>query len=132
MSGTIGPLLSAVSLLLAAFGFVYSTQKDRIDTVIEDSEIPADKDVLKSKYSRATSARNSAAWLCLAASLMWVLLLEEIEHKVAAAVRHDFALSTYSTLDAVFFVAANTWLFIATFMAMRVCKLNKRAKELDK
>jgi hypothetical protein len=130
MSGTIGPLLSAVSLLLAAFGFVYNTQKDRIDAVIDDSDIPANKDARQSKHSKATSARNSAACMCLAASLMWVLLLEEIEHKVAAAVRHDFALNTYSTLDVVFFVAANTWIVIAIFMAIRVVKLNGRADEL--
>jgi uncharacterized integral membrane protein len=132
MSNTIGPLLSAVSLLLAAFGFVYNMQKDRIDAVIADTDVSPDLNKRAAHRTTAKSTRNTATWLCLTALLMWALLLSEIEHKVAAAIRHRFALSTYSTLDVVFFVAANTWLLIAIFMASRVAKLNERAKKLDK
>jgi hypothetical protein len=127
MGNGTGPLLSAVSLLLAAFGFVYNTQKDRIDAVIGDTDVPADPDERAAHYNKAKAARNSAIWLGVAAFLMWVLLLKELEHKVAAVIRHHFALSTYSTLDAVFFVAANTWILIAIFMAIRVFTLNDRA-----
>ncbi|HXD53943.1 MAG TPA: hypothetical protein VN618_04240 [Solirubrobacteraceae bacterium] len=129
-SSTIGPLLSAVSLLLAAFGFVYNTQKDRIDAVLDDADVPADVNTRASKRRRAQSARNSATWLLVAALLMWVLLLKEIEHKAAAAFKHDFAPSTYSTVDAVFFVAANAWLVIAIFIAIRVTKLADRVGKL--
>ncbi len=130
MSNTTGPLLSAVSLLLAAFGFLYNTQKDRIEGVITDTDVPADANKRAAARTRAKSTRNSAVWLGLAALVMWALLLSEIEHKLAAAIRHRFALSTYSTLDVVFFVAANTWLLIVIFMAGRILKLNERADKL--
>lgn len=130
MNNTIGSLLSAVSLLLAAFGFVYNTQKDRIDEVLADTDIPEDATARVNVRKKAKAARNSAAWLCLTAFVMWLLLLKEIEHKFAAAIHHHFAFSTYSTLDVVFFVAANTWLLIAIFLGCRVQGLNKRANNL--
>lgn len=127
----VGPLLSSVSLLLAAFGFVYNAQKERIDAALADTDIPADADVLKASRAAAASARNSAVWLLVAALVMWLLLIDEIEHKAAAAIRQRLALNTYSTPDAVFFVAANTWLVIAIFLALRACKLKKRVAALD-
>jgi hypothetical protein len=130
MSSTIGSLLSAVSLLLAAFGFLYNMQKDRIEAVIADTDLPVDLDKRAATRTKAKSTRNIAAWLGLAAFVMWILLLKEIEHKAAAAIKHRFALSTYSTVDVVFFVAANAWLLIAIFMGSRVLKLNERANKL--
>ena len=62
---------------------------------------------------------------------MWLLLLPEIEDKIAAAIDNGFAWNSYSTLDAVFFVAANVWLLIFIYLCCRVRKLSDRISELD-
>ena len=131
MTSTIGPLLSSVSLLLAAFGFVYNTQKDRIDAAASATGRSDDPSVRATDREAAKRARFSAGWLALVALGMWILLLDEIEDKVQAAIDHDFALSTYSTPDAVFFVAANVWLLIAIYLCFRIRKLRSRIKSLD-
>lgn len=131
MTSTISPLLSSVSLLLAAFGFVYNTQKDRIDGASEETKKPSDDaNIRASERTAATRARTSAIWLAAVALIMWLLLLDEIEDKVDAALEHHFALSTYSTPDAVFFVAANVWLLIFLYLVSRIRKINSRISSL--
>ena len=130
MTNTIGPLLSSVSLLLAAFGFVYNTQKDRIDGIASATGRPANADALSTAHKAAKSARTTAVYLAAIALGMWILLLDEIEDKIDAAFDHNLALSAYSTPDAVFFVAANVWLLIFLYLAGRIRKINARVKHV--
>jgi hypothetical protein len=131
MTGDIGPLLSSVSLMLAAFGFFYTTQRDRIDEVIDDGDVPdAGSTARTAKRTRAKRARTSAMILGLTALLIWVLLLHDIWHHLKTAIEQHFDLDRYSTPDVIFFVAANAWLAVAIFIATRWSKLNARVEAL--
>jgi hypothetical protein len=131
MTADVGPLLSSVSLMLAAFGFFYATQRERIDAVIDDADVPdAGSNARKSKHSKAKRARTSALILGLTAALVWGLLLHEICHHLKTAIDQHFDLSRYSTPDVIFFVAANAWLGIAIYIATRWYKLNAKVTGL--
>lgn len=80
-------------------------------------------------FKAAKKIRNSAAVLGIAALAVWLLLLDEIEDRIAAA-RDDFSLDKYSTPDAIFLVAANAWLLVAIYIAGRWWKLHERVNTL--
>jgi len=125
----VSSLLSSVSLMLAAFGFFYGTLRERIDKTIADKSMPDHGTKRTGLRNEATRARNSAAWLAVAALVVWVLLLDEIEDRVAAAV-DDLSLDSYSTPDAIFFAAANVWLLVAIYVGSRWWKLRERVAAL--
>jgi hypothetical protein len=126
----VGPLLSSVSLMLAAFGFFYTTQRDRIDATIADKDVPDAGTKRTTMFTAAKKVRNSTAVLGIAALVVWLLLLDEIEDRAAAAI-DDFSLDKYSTPDAIFFVAANAWLLVAIYIAGRWWKLRGRVDSLQ-
>lgn len=130
-AGDVGPLLSSVSVMLAAFGVFYTTQRDRIDREIEDDSVPDDNEALGELRNRVTRSRNVAAALAAAAFCIWLLLLGEISDRVAAAFDAGFSLDQYSTPDAVFFVAANAWLLLAIYIGTRWQKLRSRRQDLQ-
>lgn len=130
MTSDVGPLLSSVSLMLAAFGFFYTTQRDRIDAVIDDADIPDPGSARTKKLKNAERARQSATFLCLAALVIWILLLDEILNRIRLAFDQHLDLDRYSTENVIFFVAANAWLCVAIYIAARWLKLNQRVKEL--
>ena len=131
MKADVSPLLSSVSLMLAAFGFFYGTQRERIDAAIDDTTLPDAGSTKRKNLLKSTKRiRGSAAWLAIAALIVWILLLDEIEDRVGA-VLDDHSLASYSTPDAIFFVAANAWLLVATYIASRWLKLCKRVDKLS-
>jgi hypothetical protein len=130
VNSDVAPLLSSVSLMLAAFGFFYTTQRDRIDKAIDDKGRPDQPAQRETKRKSVKRARNTAAVLALAALAIWILLLDEIEDRVRAAFHDHLDLDKYSTPDAIFFVAANAWLVVAIYIATRWWQLNKRQRAL--
>lgn len=131
-TGEVGPLLSSVSVMLAAFGVFYTTQRERIDGEIEDTSVPDDTDALRECHSRVARSRNVAAVLAGAALFVWVLLLDEIGNRLRDAIDANFSLHQYSTPDAIFFVAANAWLLLAIYIGTRWRKLQERHSNLQK
>lgn len=128
----VGPLLSSVSVMLAAFGVFYTAQRDRIDAAIEDTTLPDDTDDLRTRINEVARHRNVAAALALAALSVWALLVTEVVERVEAAFDAGLDLGEYSTPDAVFFVAANAWLLLAIYIGTRWWALRRRRETLDK
>jgi hypothetical protein len=126
----IGPLLSSVSVMLAAFGFFYTTQRERIEAVIDDTDVPDAGTARDAKLQKAMRARSSAAVLCLAALLVWILLLDEIWSRMTRALEQRFDLEQYSTADVIFFVAANAWLLVAGYIGTRWYRLIRKVSGL--
>lgn len=127
----VGPLLSSVSVMLAAYGVFYATQRERIDSMIDRTDVPDGLSDVEELEAEAKRCRNVAAVLALAALAIWLLLLNEIvERLVDAAESHS--LGDYSAPDAVFVVAATAWLLLAVYVGTRWKSLRKRRQDLSK
>lgn len=128
----IGPLLSSVSVMLAAYGVFYATQRERIDREIENTNVPANQAELRSLQNEVARCRNIAAVLAMAALTVWLLLLSEIVDRIVDAFDANLSPGKYSTPDAIFFVAANAWLLLAIYIGTRWWKLRARHTSLGK
>jgi hypothetical protein len=129
-SQTIGPLLSSVSLMLAAFGFFYNTQKDRIDEAASVDGIPDDPNAKTRAKKSAIKVQNVARLFGLVALVVWALLVPEMVGQVEDAFDPSLRLSDYSTPNIIFFVAANAWLAVALYLRTRVRAVQKRIDKL--
>jgi Ca2+/H+ antiporter len=125
----IGPLLSSVSVMLAAYGFFYNTQRDRIDAVIAE-ERRDDANERRTQRENAEKVRTSTCVLAGVALLVWALLMPELVASVSDAFDPSFDLADYSTPHAIFFVAAMAWLLVALFVGKRACDVNDKVKDL--
>ena len=127
MTDDIGPLLSSVSLMLAAFGFFYTTQRERIDKAIDDTTVPAPPQARADKRTKVARVRREAGVLAAAAFVVWLLLLPEIIDRFPVEIDVD----KYSTPHVIFFVAANAWLLVALYVFSRWLKLRDRVTALN-
>lgn len=128
----IGALLSSVSVMLAAYGVFYTTQRERIDKAIENTNVPANQTELRSVSGEAARCANVAAVLAVGALIVWLLLLSEIVGKVGDALDAGLSPREYSTPDTIFFVAANAWLLLGLYIGSRWWKLRARRRSLAK
>jgi len=127
MTEEIGPLLSSTSLLLAAYGFFYNTQRDRIDAVIAEKRND-DVNLRRAQRDHARRVRNVARTLAAVAFLVWLLLLPEVVASVCDAFEPKLDLSDYSTPHVIFVVAATAWLFVGVLVARRAHEVSKQVK----
>jgi hypothetical protein len=130
VSDAIGPLLSSVSVMLAAFGFAYGTVKDRIDDTVADTGVPDDTNVRANKREKAKKTRNIARGYAVVAFVVWLLLLSQIVTEVRDAFRPHLDFGDYSTPNVIFFVAANAWLAVAVLVALRARAITTRIDAL--
>jgi hypothetical protein len=127
---SIGPLLSSVSVMLAAFGFFYGTQKDRIDAVLAEKRSD-DANVRKDQRETAKQVRAVACTFAGVALLVWGLLVPQLVASVGDAFDPRLDLGDYSTPHVIFFVAANAWLVAAILMGKRACDVNDKVEKLS-
>jgi hypothetical protein len=126
----VAPLLSSVSVMLAAFGVFYTAQREGIEAAIADRSLPNGADATREVLRGVNRHRNVAAGLGIAALAIWLLLLPEIVERAEDAFASGFDLGDYSTPDAIFFVAANAWLLLAFYVGARWWALRTRSQKL--
>jgi hypothetical protein len=126
---TIGPLLSSVSVMLAAFGFFYNSQKDKIDAAADGTTQPDDPYMRKALADSLAKPERSALLFAGSAFVVWLLLLPEIVDCFVDAV--GSSVSDYATPRVIFFVAANAWLAVAIYVACRAAAIHKRKRLLE-
>lgn len=124
----VAPLLSAVSVMLAAFGLFYTAQRTEIEEAIADTDMPGPKSEIRRKLAAVKRLRNTAGLLALGALLIWALLANEIVERLVAATSFEF--DEYSAPDAIFVVAASSWLLLAIYIGRRGRGLQQRTSQL--
>lgn len=132
MSGgaTSASYLSAVSIMLGAYGFFYGIYRARIEKGLEVGR-PAKAENKLQEQIKEVSQAYSAAWpLALVPLLVWLIFLGPIVEEFEAAWEVCFSLDHYSAIDVAFFVAANAWLAIAILVGWQVVRLRRKKGQL--
>ncbi|CAA9476475.1 MAG: hypothetical protein AVDCRST_MAG85-358 [uncultured Solirubrobacteraceae bacterium] len=125
MSPAIAPFVSAISVMLGAYGFFFNAYKSRIDDGLEASTSAANKADRDAAKRRVTSARNAATLLALVPLAVFALLLPQVEDQL---VDGTWDLARYSTLDVLFVVLSFAWLGIFLVVAAQWRKLQAKLK----
>jgi hypothetical protein len=133
MSATpaIAPLVPAVSVMLAAYGFFYNIYKGRIEAAEDIGAAAANLVAWDAQVALVKRGRTAAILLALVPIVVWLLFLKETVDEVEAAIDVHFDLGRYSTLDVVLVVLANSWLAIAVAVALQVPPLTKKLATLE-
>lgn len=130
MTPAIVPYVSAISVMLAAYGFFYNALKDRIDAGLDVGD-PAGNEVgKKAQRDTVKNAKLYVLILGLVPLLIWLVFLPPVIEEAEAAIDVCFSLSHYSALDVVFVLLANTWLLIGIFVLVKLRALGKEKKRL--
>jgi hypothetical protein len=127
----IAPYVSAVSVMLAAYGFFYNAYKARVEEGQEVGTASSDLDTWKAQVGKVAKARTAARLLAVVPILVWLLLLPKIVEQLKNGADVGFALDRYSTLDVLFVVVANVWLVIALAVGAQARALSKTKSELE-
>lgn len=122
--------LSAVSIMLASYGFFYGLYKERIQVGLEVGTTKADKAGYEKQVKQATTARRTAWLLGTVSLVVWLIFLGPVVEEIQAACAVDFALSHYSAVDVAFVGAATTWLVIAAMVFHQVLALRRTGQRL--
>jgi hypothetical protein len=104
----VAPLVSATSVMLAAFGFFYNTQRDLL---VKAADLTKSTSTTENKARAKTALRaaRTCVVLALAAAVPAGLLTPEVVREIRRAADLGFDLDHYSTLDVVFVVLALSW-----------------------
>jgi hypothetical protein len=125
----VAPLVSATSVMLAAFGFFYNTQRDLL-VKAADLEKSTSTSENKSRAKTALRAARASAVLALSAAVPAGLLTPEVVREVRSASDLGFSLDHYSTLDVVFVVLALSWWVLVVTMLLGSRKHLRKARTL--
>ena len=129
MSPAIAPYVSAISVMLGAYGFFYNAYKQHIDAGFDVEGDAANSAQRRKDRAAVQRARNAARVLAVIPLLVFVLLLDQVEDNVAAAI-DDFSWDAYSTLDVIFVVLACAWLAIGLVVGDQARRLGRKLKQL--
>jgi hypothetical protein len=128
MSPAIASFVSAISVMLGAYGFFYNAYKGQIEDGL-DVEGTAANDVAKRRdIKTVTRARNAARLLALIPLVVFALLVPQLEDQFGGSL----ALSDYSTLDVLFVVLSFGWLVIALVVGVQWRRLATKLRGLPK
>jgi hypothetical protein len=124
MQPAIAPLVTATSVMLAAYGFFYNALKGRIEDGFNQGDLSGDPVIRGQQRQAVESARNVALLLGIVPLVIWLVFLKETWHEIKAAIDVCFAISHYSTLDVVFVLLASSWLLIAILLLLQALSLH--------
>jgi hypothetical protein len=128
---TIAPFVSALSVMLAAYGFFYNAYKGRVEEGQDADEAPQHLGTWETELKKVKRARNAALLLALVPLAVWLLLLDAIEDELDAAFAADWAIRRYATLDVIFVVLANGWLLISIGIGVQWVRLVGKRRRLS-
>lgn len=122
--------LSAVSIMLGAYGFFYGNYREVIHTGLEVGE-RSDNDNIREQQSRDVGAALSVTHsLGFVAAVVWLIFLGPVIEEVEAAFAVSLSLHHYSAIDVAFVLAATAWLGIAIIVWHQAWKLRSKRDEL--
>jgi hypothetical protein len=125
----IAPYVSAISVMLAAYGFFYNAWKGRIEAG-QDVGVPVPGAAAKATQRRTIeAARRVARVLGWVAILVWLIFLKKVADEVCDAFDAHWDLGKYSTLDVAFVVLANSWLLIGVALLNQAWSLTKKRRK---
>lgn len=116
--------------MLAAFGFFYNAVKQRLDDASTADISPANTDAADEARDDIRAGIRISRALGLVALIIFVLLCPHLVQEVEAAIDVRFALSAYSTLDAMFVVLALGWLGIAILLGCQTVDLSRKLEHV--
>lgn len=131
MSPAIAPYVSALSVMLAAYGFFYNAYKARIEEGKEVGDPAANTTAWTAQHTKVKRARAAARLLGIVPLVVWLIFLKPMVDQIDAAIDVKFALDRYSALDVVFVVLANTWLLVAAVALLEAKALSKKKTDLE-
>src|SRR3954454_15781805 len=126
MSPAIAPFVSAISVMLGAYGFFYNAYKGQIDDGLLVEGTAANDVGKRRDMMSVTRARNAARLLALIPVVVFALLVPQVEGQFSGSL----ALSDYSTLDVLFVVLSFGWLVIALVIGAQWRRLATKLKKL--
>jgi hypothetical protein len=125
----IAPLVTATSVMLAAYGFLYNTQRDLVARASDlEKKTNADENLRAAKT--ALRAARAEASLVVAAAVPAGLLTPEVVREIRHANAVGFSLAHYSTIDVIFVVLALSWWVLLLMMALGCGRHLNKAEEL--
>jgi uncharacterized BrkB/YihY/UPF0761 family membrane protein len=128
----IGPLVTASSVMLGAFGFFYGSSKDRIAAAHDVGAPAADPVAWRRQVATVRAARTSARTLGAVAIVIWVLFLKAVVDELEAAWDVRFSPAHYQPLDVVFVALASAWLVIGVLTLAQAHALSATLATLER
>ncbi len=125
------PYVSAISVMLAAYGFFYNALRGQIEAGSNVGDRAANETALKAQRESVDGAKHAALLLGLIPFFVWLVFLKPVVEEVEAAIDVCFSLHHYSALDVAFVLLANSWLLIGILQLLQVRKLTKKRKTLN-
>lgn len=125
----VSSLLSATSILLAAFGFLYASWRDEMTSALEPQSFE-ELSRLEARTRAVKGVRNTKAIpLCLASMLVAALFLPPSVTMVREAIENG---EGYDALRAAFVLMESFWLFVAISRIWLVWKFERTLSDLTK
>jgi hypothetical protein len=123
----VSPLLSATSILLAAFGFLYASWRDEITSALEPQSFE-ELSRLEARTRAVKAVRNTKAIpLALASTLVAALFLPPSVTMVRDALGNG---EGYDALRAAFVLMESFWIFVAVSRLWLVWKFGRTLSDL--
>lgn len=128
MTPAIAPFVSAISVMLGAFGFFYNAYKPQVEAGLDVSGTAANDVAKRQEIQTVTRARNAACLLTLIPLAVFGLLVPQLKDQFSGSL----ALADYSTLDVLFVVLSFCWLLIAVVVGTQWWQLHHKLAGLPK
>jgi hypothetical protein len=123
----VSPLLSATSILLAAFGFLYASWRDEMASALEPQSFE-ELSRLEARTRAVRAVRNTKAIpLALASTLVAALFFPPSVTMVREALGNG---ERYDALRAAFVLMESFWIFVAASRLWLVWKLGRTLADL--
>ncbi len=126
----VAPLVSAVSVMLAAYGFFFNATRDAIT---EGRAVPIavpGKQMQRQNRQKVHRARNVAIWLTVPPVVVALVLVKPVVDEVRSAFDVSFALDRYSPVDVLFVLLAVAWVAIAVYAFQQAWSLMTKCRRM--
>jgi hypothetical protein len=119
----IAPFVSAISVMLGAYGFFYNAYKSRIDAGFDTATDAANNVGKAAAREKISRARNAAVVLAIVPLIVFALLAPQLEDQLFDG---TWDLDEYSTLDVLFVALTCAWLAIALVVGAQAGALQRK------
>jgi len=124
-------LVSAISVMIAAYGFLYNSLREHLDAANAVKTRPVALDVFNEQLAIAKRGRRVAFWMALAPTIAWIIFLKRVVEECERAAEVHFSLARYSTLDVAFVALTFALLVIAIFATIQLCRFAGKVSWLE-
>jgi hypothetical protein len=126
----VAPYVSAISVMLAAYGFFYNASKSAIEAGQKVGSAAPNLTSWKAQTTKVERARGAALVLTIVPLVVWGIFAEPMGDKLLDALDFDYA--SYQALDVAFVALVNAWLVIAFLLGRQWAALRGERKDLER